>query len=94
MWEVLSLRVKVVMWLNNFKCGSRGHPNNLEQAKTSACQQALIVNNAFQQVFRRVYLLNPGIQPRLTLKEPITTAADDILCDIFPNFRKKRYDIT
>ena len=25
----------------------------------------------------------------LTLKAPITTAADDKFCDIFPNFRKK-----
>ena len=30
----------------------------------------------------------------VTLKAPITTAADDKFCDIFPNFRKKiRYDI-
>ena len=26
----------------------------------------------------------------LTLKVPITTAADDIFCDIFPNFRKNK----
>ena len=25
----------------------------------------------------------------LTLKAPITTAADDKFCDVFPNFRKK-----
>ena len=25
----------------------------------------------------------------LTIKAAITTAADDIICDIFPNFRKK-----
>ena len=25
----------------------------------------------------------------LTLKAPITTAADDKFCDIFPNFRQK-----
>ena len=29
----------------------------------------------------------------LTLYEPITTAAEDKFCDIFPNFRKIRYDI-
>ena len=29
----------------------------------------------------------------LTLKAPITTAADDKFCDIFPNFRKVRYNI-
>ena len=26
----------------------------------------------------------------LTLKAPITTAADDKFCDIFPNFRQKK----
>ena len=26
----------------------------------------------------------------LTLKAPITTAADDKFCDIFPNFQKKK----
>ena len=29
----------------------------------------------------------------LTLKGPITTAADDKFCNIFLNFRKVRYDI-
>ena len=28
-------------------------------------------------------------EPDLTLKAPITTAADDKLCDTFPNFREK-----
>ena len=33
--------------------------------------------------------------PILTLKSPITTAADDKFCDIYPNFQQKiRYDIT
>ena len=27
---------------------------------------------------------------RLTLKTPITTAAEDKFCDIFPNFRKNK----
>ena len=35
-----------------------------------------------------IYLL------KLTLKTPITTAADDKFCDILPNFRKIRYDIS
>ena len=30
----------------------------------------------------------------LTLKVPITTAADDNFCDIFPSFRQIRYDIS
>ena len=30
----------------------------------------------------------------LTLKAPIMTAADDNFCDTFPNFGKKRYDIS
>ena len=30
-----------------------------------------------------------GHDKMLTLKAPITTAADDKFCDIFPNFRKK-----
>ena len=30
-----------------------------------------------------------GYEDSLTLKAPITTAADDKFCDIFPNFRKK-----
>ena len=33
--------------------------------------------------------------PLLVLKAPITTAADDKVCNIFSNFQKKiRYDIT
>ena len=32
---------------------------------------------------------------QLILKAPITTAADDKFCDIFPNFQKNiRYDIS
>ena len=31
----------------------------------------------------------PLARKELTLKAPITTAADDIFCNIFPNFRKK-----
>ena len=27
---------------------------------------------------------------KLTFKAPITTAADDTFCDIFPNFRQKQ----
>ena len=30
----------------------------------------------------------------LTVKSPIKTAADDKFCNIFPNSRKKRYDIS
>ena len=30
----------------------------------------------------------------LTLKAPITTAADDQFCDIFPNFQINQYDIS
>ena len=33
--------------------------------------------------------LNISIAAALTLKAPITTAADDKFCDIFPCFRKK-----
>ena len=39
-----------------------------------------IIENSFMYV--RIYLL-------LTLKAPITTAADDKFFNIFPNFRKK-----
>ena len=34
-------------------------------------------------------LLLNFVWSELTLKEPITTAADDKFCDIFSNFRKK-----
>ena len=32
---------------------------------------------------------NDPVGRELTLKAPITTAADDKFCDIFPNFQKK-----
>ena len=33
-------------------------------------------------------------QSKLTLKSPIMAAADDKYCNIFPNIRKKRYDVS
>ena len=30
----------------------------------------------------------------ITLKTPIITAADDKFCNLFPNFSKKKYDVS
>ena len=39
--------------------------------------------------------MNQNMFSLLTLKGPITTAADDKFCDIFPSFKKKiRNDIS
>ena len=43
----------------------------------------------------QVYIIDYRQKAVLTLKAPITTAADDKFCDIFPNFFKEiRYDIS
>ena len=37
----------------------------------------------------KTFTLKQGISTKLTLKAPITTAADDKFCKIFPSFRQK-----
>ena len=41
-----------------------------------------------QQTATKIMKNVPSMQ-KITLKAPITTAADDKYCDFFPNFRKK-----
>ena len=42
-----------------------------------------------KNVFKQNQSQDSVEEHKLTLKAPITTAADDKYCDFFPNFRKK-----
>ena len=39
-------------------------------------------------------MMNKKKNPLLALKTPITSATEDNFRDIFPNFQKRRYDIS
>ena len=48
-----------------------------------------------EESLRKNWIFTVCHSKHLTLKVPITTAADDKFCDIFPNFRKKiRHNIS
>ena len=46
---------------------------------------AFKIQDSDQKRPRKIYVANAGI---VVLKAPITTAADDKICGIVPNFRK------
>ena len=46
------------------------------------------------QKLRPVQKSAPGLIDVLVYKAPLRTAKDDVFCNIFPNFRKIRFDIS
>ena len=64
---------------------SKQLPSGFREMFGILSEPTLFVSQCAHQIIRS--LSNIIIQ--LALKAPITTAADDKLCDIFPNFRKK-----
>ena len=67
-------------WIIQHKCSTRTFIVNTFNEKSFVQKISLNHENS-QLACNRIGFL--------TLKVPITTAADDKICDIFPNFRKK-----